>query len=90
MPTTAHGKVVPTATIEGVRPRELGRNGMSYELGGQARVIRMPMGIGRMIKIGGSGQLGLNHQPSTIEGPAQGGSFFLPAKTAFRQKGISV
>jgi len=39
----------PTATTEGVRPREMGRYRRSYELGGQARVIRMSLGIGIMI-----------------------------------------
>ena len=49
VPTTVHGRVVPTTTTDDVRPRELGRYGISYELGGQARVIRTPKGIGRMI-----------------------------------------
>ena len=33
VPTTVHGKVVPTATIDGVRPRELGRYGKVMSLG---------------------------------------------------------
>jgi hypothetical protein len=44
VPTTVYERVVPTTTTEGVRPREMGRYRKSYELGGQARVIRMPLG----------------------------------------------
>jgi len=43
-------RVVPTATTEDVRPTELGRYRKSYELGGQARVIRKSMGIDSMVK----------------------------------------
>ena len=49
VPTTTCGKAVPTAAIEDVRPREMGRYRRSYELGGQARVIKVPMGVGMMI-----------------------------------------
>jgi hypothetical protein len=59
VPTTACEGVVPTATTEDVRPKEMGRYRKSYELGGQARVIGRPMGVGKLIQNRGVWALGL-------------------------------
>jgi hypothetical protein len=45
VPTTVYGRAGPTTATESVRPMEWVAAGTSLKLGGQARVIRMPMGL---------------------------------------------
>ena len=49
VPTTVHRRADPTTATEGVRSKEEDRNRGSFELGGQARLIRVSTGVGQMI-----------------------------------------
>jgi hypothetical protein len=58
VPTTANGCAVPTTATEGDRSRDFGSyQELSYELGGQARGIIEPMGVGKVI--GNRGNVGV-------------------------------